>query len=134
MQMRGPSPLLRVAVAAVVVLAGCGGGGSDSRRDVTLALDFTPNAVHAPIYAAAREGEDGKQGIRLRIQPPGKGPDSLRLVASGRATLGVLDIHDLALARQRGEDVVGVGALVQRPLGALLAQPDVRRPRDLDGR
>jgi NitT/TauT family transport system substrate-binding protein/putative hydroxymethylpyrimidine transport system substrate-binding protein len=119
--------------AVLVLLAGCG-GGSDAPHDVTLALDFVPNPVHAPIYAAVRKGEDRKQGIRLRIRPPGRGPDSLRLVVSGRATLGVLDIHDLALARERGEDVVGVGALVQRPLGALLAQPDVRRPRDLAGR
>jgi NitT/TauT family transport system substrate-binding protein/putative hydroxymethylpyrimidine transport system substrate-binding protein len=46
----------------------------------------------------------------------------------------VLDIHDLGLARERGRDFVGVGALVQRPLAAIIARREVRRPRDLEGR
>jgi len=36
--------------------------------------------------------------------------------------------------RERGEDLVGVGALVQRPLAAIIAQPSIQRPRDLDGK
>ena len=46
----------------------------------------------------------------------------------------MLDIHDLAIAREQGVDVVAVGALVGKPLAALIAQPDVARPRDLEGR
>ena len=46
----------------------------------------------------------------------------------------MLDIHDLGLARERGSDFVGVGALVQRPLAAIIARSDVKRPRDLEGR
>ena len=46
----------------------------------------------------------------------------------------MLDIHDLAIAREQGADLVAVGALVGKPLAALIAQPDVARPRDLEGR
>jgi putative hydroxymethylpyrimidine transport system substrate-binding protein len=47
----------------------------------------------------------------------------------------VVDIHDLGLAREAGSDVVGVGALVQRPLAAVIARRgEVRRPLDLEGR
>jgi putative hydroxymethylpyrimidine transport system substrate-binding protein len=113
--------------------AGCG-GGDDGVEDVTLSLDFTPNAVHAPIYAAVREGYDRDHGVSIRIRPPGSAPDSLKLLASGRADVAVLDIHDLGLARERGQDFVGVGALVQRPLAAIIARGEIRRPRDLEGR
>jgi putative hydroxymethylpyrimidine transport system substrate-binding protein len=125
--------LVLVAVLAAALAAGCGedGGGE---RPVTLALDFTPNAVHAPIYAAVRKGYDRRHGIRLRIRPPGSAPDALKLLAGGRADVAVLDIHDLGLARERGRDFVGVGALVQRPLAAIIATRDVGRPRDLEGR
>ena len=99
-----------------------------------IALDFTPNAVHAPIYTAVREGYDRRHGVRLRIRPPGSSPDSLKLLSSGRADVAVLDIHDLGLARERGADVVGVAALVQRPLAAIIARPAVGRPRELEGR
>ncbi len=90
--------------------------------------------MHAPIYAAVRKGYDRRHGIRLRIRPPGSAPDSLKLLAGGRADMAVLDIHDLGLARERGRDFVGVGALVQRPLAAIIARDDIRRPRDLEGR
>jgi NitT/TauT family transport system substrate-binding protein/putative hydroxymethylpyrimidine transport system substrate-binding protein len=126
-------PLLGLVLAA---LAGCGGGsgGGSALPAVDLALDFTPNAVHAPIYAAVRRGYDRENGIRLRIRQPGEGPDALKLVAAGRVALGVLDIGDLAIARRRGIDIVAVGELVDRPLAALIAQPQIRRPRDLEGR
>lgn len=123
----------RIALLAVVslVLAACGGssvpsGGPAPASDpVTIALDFVPNPVHAPIYMA---GED------LEIRKPGSGPDSLKLITAGKVELGVLDIHDLAIAREAGSDLVAVGALVGKPLAALIAQPGVRRPRDLAGR
>jgi NitT/TauT family transport system substrate-binding protein/putative hydroxymethylpyrimidine transport system substrate-binding protein len=127
---------LRIAVVvAALVASGCGGGSkSGGDPTVAVALDFTPNAVHAPIYAAVQNRFDRSERVHLRIRPPGARPDSLKLVTNGRADLAVLDIHDLAIARERGVDVVAVGALVQRPLGALVAQPAIRRPRDLDGK
>src|SRR3954447_3714863 len=129
----------RSAIAAILLAAavacGCGGdAAAGGRPPVAVALDFTPNAVHAPIYSAVREGFDREEGVHLRIRPPGARPDSLKLVLGGRADLAVLDIHDLVIARERGVDAVAVGALVQKPLGALIAQPDIARPRDLDGK
>ena len=98
-----------------------------------VALDFTPNAAHAPIYEAVRRGFDTQRGVRIRIRAPGSAPDSLKLLSAGRVDLGVLDIQDLALARERGADLVGVAALVQRPLGAIIARREISRPRDLAG-
>lgn len=126
-------PLLLLVAA---LAAGCGGDdeGGARLRPAVIGLDFTPNAVHAPIYMAVRNGYDRRHGVALRIRPPGSAPDSLKLVNSGRADLAVLDIHDLGLARERGADVVGVAALVQRPLAAIIAQAEVGRPRELEGR
>jgi putative hydroxymethylpyrimidine transport system substrate-binding protein len=68
------------------------------------------------------------------VRTPSASTDALRLLQGGRADMAILDIHDLALAREKGRDIVGVMALVQRPLASVQAQPDVRRPRDLEGR
>ncbi|MCW2986733.1 MAG: hypothetical protein JWR63_4303 [Conexibacter sp.] len=130
--------LLVLVLLSAALAAGCGAqasssSGSAARPRVQLALDFTPNAVHAPIFAATRTGRDEANGVRLVIRQPGSGPDALKLVAAGRLDLGVLDIHDLAIARERGIDVVGVAALVRRPLAALVARPSIKRPRDLEG-
>jgi NitT/TauT family transport system substrate-binding protein/putative hydroxymethylpyrimidine transport system substrate-binding protein len=115
-----------------MVLAGCGGGGGGTPM-VTVALDFTPNAAHAPIFAAGSPGPE-RPTVRIAIRQPTSSTDSLKLLLTGRADLAVLDIHDLGLARERGEDLVGVGALVNRQLAAVIAGPGVRRPRDLEGR
>ncbi len=126
---------LTVLVLAALVLAGCGSsGGSARQQPATIAIDFTPNAVHAPIYAAVRNGYDRKHGIKLTIRGPGTSPDSLKLLLAGKADIAVLDIHDLGLARERGADVVGIGALVNRPLAAIICAPDITRPRDLAGK
>lgn len=127
-----------IVLAALALFAtGCGEKTETLGQPspLRLALDFTPNAAHAPVYAAVRTGADRRRGIRLRILPPGAGtPDSLKLVASGRADVGILDIHDLGLAAEKGADVVGIGALVQKPLAAVIARGKVRRPRDLAGK
>ena len=124
---------------AAVAITGCGVDEDDrahpsDTRPTTLALDFQPNAVHAGIYTATAEQLDRERGLELTVRAPSASTDSLKLLAAGRADLAVVDIHDLGLARERGADVVGVGALVQRPLAAVIAAPEVRRPRDLEGR
>jgi NitT/TauT family transport system substrate-binding protein/putative hydroxymethylpyrimidine transport system substrate-binding protein len=101
---------------------------------VTLVLDFTPNAAHAGIYGAVAEGRDTDHGVKITIRQPTSSSDSLKLLSVGRADLAVADIHDLGLAREKGEDLVGVGALVQRPLAAVIAGPGITRPRQLEGK
>lgn len=126
---------LLLALAACMA-AGCGSVTGQDRpgEDATLLLDFAPNAVHAGLLLATERGYDEAEGVQLDVEVPGASTDALKLLRAGRADLAILDIHDLALARQEGEDIVGVMALVQRPLAAVLALPPVRRPRDLEGR
>ena len=125
-------PILLLSLAAGT--AGCGGGSGNGDEKVTVALDFTPNAAHAGIYQAVAGHRDRAHGVRLVIRQPSASTDSLKLLASGRSDLAVVDIHDLGLARQAGQDLVGVGALVQRPLAAVIARSSVTRPRDLEGK
>ncbi|WP_187369438.1 ABC transporter substrate-binding protein [Baekduia soli] len=131
--------LLSAALTAALLLAmaGCGATShSDSRpdQDARLLLDFAPNAVHAGIYLALQRGYDEAEGVHLRVQTPAASTDGIKALLGGQADVAIVDIHDLAIARARGRDVVGVMAIVQTPLAAVLAQPGVRRPRDLEGR
>jgi putative hydroxymethylpyrimidine transport system substrate-binding protein len=129
------------ALAALALLlllpaaAGCGATAGQDRpgKEATLLLDFTPNAVHAGLYLATEREYDEAEGVELDVRKPGASTDALKLLQAGRAEMAILDIHDLGLARQEGHDIVGVMAFVQRPLAAVLAQPSIRSPRDLEG-
>ncbi len=135
--------VLRSRLAALVLLvgacaiAGCGATASSDRprsSRATLVLDFAPNAVHAGTYLATARGYDRAQGVRLRVVAPSSSTDSVKLLRAGRADLAYIDIHDLAIADERSPgSLVGVMALVQQPLAALLAASSISRPRDLEG-
>jgi ABC-type nitrate/sulfonate/bicarbonate transport system substrate-binding protein len=127
---------LSLLLLAALALAGCGSSSGADRpnQDASLLLDFTPNAVHSGIYLAKQRGYDEAEGVTLDVRAPGASTDAPKLLEAGRVDMAILDIHDLALARARGADLVGVMAVVQRPLAAVLAAPSVRRPRDLEGR
>ena len=127
---------LLAALLLAALIAGCGSGPGTDRpgTDATLLLDFTPNAVHSGLYMAVARDFDEAEGVDLTIRKPGTSTDALKLLQTGGADMAILDIHDLGLARERGSDIVGVMAVVQRPLAAVLAQPGIRTPRLLEGR
>jgi putative hydroxymethylpyrimidine transport system substrate-binding protein len=137
--MRSVVALLAAALGALV-LVGCGGGAepgaSSQATPATLILDFTPNAVHTGIYAARAEGYYGKEGVDLTIREPSASTDAPKLLEAGRANFAILDIHDLAIADQRGLDLVGVAPIVERPLASVIAgDPSaIRTPADLAGK
>jgi ABC-type nitrate/sulfonate/bicarbonate transport system substrate-binding protein len=110
-------PLL-LAIAASA-LAGCGSGSVENASDIKLAL-ARPGAVHAGLYLAVQRGFDEAVGVTLH---PAITADPTRALTTVQAGLAVLDIHELAIARARGANVVGVMAIVERPV------PELRPPR-----
>jgi NitT/TauT family transport system substrate-binding protein/putative hydroxymethylpyrimidine transport system substrate-binding protein len=134
--MRSAVALLATALLLAGV-AGCGGSGAEpgAPKGATVVLDFTPNAVHAGIYAAQAEGFYENAGIDLHIQVPGESTDAPKLLAAGRTDFAILDITDLGIADEKGLELVGLMPIVQEPLAAVLARKDgpVQRPRDMDG-
>jgi putative hydroxymethylpyrimidine transport system substrate-binding protein len=118
-------------VLACAALTAC--GGRSPIPGATVVLDFTPNAVHAGIYAAIANRYDVDAGARLHVIAPSASTDSIKLLETGRVNFAILDIHDLAIARERGEPVVGVMAIVELPLSAVIAAPRIASPKQLDG-
>ena len=128
--------LIEALAAALVVLlvAACGTQATGrSVKPASLVLDFTPNAIHAGIYEAIARGYDRDAGIALHVIVPGASTDAIKLLLTGRTDFAILDIHDLAIARQASQPIVGIMAIVQRPLASVIAAPPDASPRDLDG-
>jgi len=138
-----PRPLIILAlVVAGVSLPGCGGTGSGSEGSadrpvrVTVVLDYLPNAVHAGIARAQQAGYYRERGLDLRVISPTSTSDTLRLIDSGRALIGLADGIDIAQQIDRGEDAQAILAIVQRPLGGVISleRSGIMNPRELEGK
>ena len=132
-------PLLLASCA--LVLAACGeksepAANGGELEKFTVLLDYFPNADHAPLYAALGSGEYERAGLDVELVAPPDPAAPLRLLAGGRADLALTYAPELLLARDQGTALVGVGALVQKPLTSLMALEGsgVQRVEDLQGK
>lgn len=135
--------VVALAVTLVAVAAcssdggddGAGGTAEGDTRDVTLMLNWTPNAQHAGIYAAQQLGYYEDAGIHLTIvEPADTGVEPV--VAQGDADFGIAQAESLLPARAAGVPVVSIATLLPHNDSSLMALADagITRPRDLEGR
>jgi putative hydroxymethylpyrimidine transport system substrate-binding protein len=108
-------------------------GANPMTQPASLVLDFTPNAIHTGIYMALARHYDTANGVKLHVIIPGESTDAIDLLAEGKVNFAILDIHDLAIADAQGRDLVGIMAIVERPLASVIAQERFRNPRELAG-
>ena len=106
------------------------------RQDVTLMLDWFPNADHVPIYAAQEMGLFTKHGLKVDILAPADPSDPLKLVAAGKYPLAVNYQPSVTIARSQGLPVKAIGILVEHPLNTIsfLKSSGIKTPSDLKGR
>ena len=129
-----------VALAALIALAGCGEKedslGPKGETELSLMLDFFPNADHAGIYAAKAGGHFEEAGLKVDIRQPPDPAAPIKQVAAGRVDLAVSYEPELLRARDQGLKVVSVGALVREPLSSIISLPAarIRSPKDLAGK
>lgn len=133
-------PALALAVLALAVaLAACGEkseGGSAERESFSLTLDFYPNPDHAGIYMAQKLGYFEEAGLDVSITAPSDPAAPIKQVAAGRTDLAISYEPEVALAHDKGLDVVAVGALVNRPLTSMiwLKKSGIKGVADLKGK
>jgi putative hydroxymethylpyrimidine transport system substrate-binding protein len=110
-------------LALVLGLAACGEKPEDASTEAQsfgLTLDFYPNADHAGIYTAQKLGYFEEAGLDVGIDTPADPAAPIKLVAAGQTDLAISYEPEVALARDKGLDVVAIGALVNRPLTSMI--------------
>ena len=134
-----------LALAGSLLLAGCSapaGGGQetgsqDQLREISVVLDWYPNALHAFLYDAIEKGYFEEEGLKVNIQFPSNTNDAISLVAAGQAEIGLYYQQDVIIARANQDvPVKSIGAVVQAPLNIVLslAEKDIHSPEDLVGK
>jgi putative hydroxymethylpyrimidine transport system substrate-binding protein len=136
----------RLAIPALVLialgLAACGQkkatltGSPGSAQSLSLMLDWFPNADHAGIYQALRDGDFARAGLGVHVQTPSDPASPLQLVAAGKVDAAISYEPELMLARQRGLTLVSVAAIVQTPLTSIVSvgSKHIKSVRQLRGK
>ena len=133
---------LVIAALSALALAGCGEkqetvtGSPSSAQRFTLMLDWFPNADHAGIYQALAEGDFAKAGLDVHVQVPSDPATPLKLLAAGKIDAAVSYEPEVLLARDQGQALVSVAAIVQEPLTSIvsLGSKHITTPAQLRGK
>ncbi len=130
------------AIAGGLAVSGVRGGTTarsaraQGATEVTIALDWYPNANHAGLYMAQDRGYFTDAGLAVTLQVPADPATVLQTVGAGRDTFGISYQTEILFARSQQVPVVSVAALVQHPLNSMMVLADsaIQRPGDLAGK
>ena len=124
--------LAALAMLSVVALS----ASACAQDEVTVALDWFPNANHTGLYLAMERGYFKDEGIALKIYTPDDPATILATVGSDKDEFGFEYQVGVLLARAQGVPVVSIAGIVQHPLNSVMAlqESGITRPRDLVGR
>ena len=124
------------ALVAIALLCAPGATVAAAPDTVTFMLDWFPNPDHVPLYAAVGLGYFTQAGLHVNLQVPANADDPLKLVAVGRADVGVNYEPSVIMARAQTLPVKSIGVLIGQPLTTImfLKSSGIRTPKDLVGR
>lgn len=136
-----------MALTLATGLAACGTQSSGSTQpapktegaeptELTIALDWYPNAVHSFLYAAEDQGFFQAENLKVNLQMPSDSNDPLKMAAAGKVDLAISYQPQVVQARSEGIPVVSVGALVRHPLNVIMTRQDsgIDAPQKLAGK
>lgn len=133
---------LVAALLMALSLAACGekketiAPAKGSGQSLSLMLDWFPNADHVGIYQALAAGDFTGAGLDVHVAIPSDPAAPLQLLAAGKVDLAISYEPEVMLARQQGEPLVSVAAIVQQPLTSIVSigSKHITTPADLRGK
>jgi putative hydroxymethylpyrimidine transport system substrate-binding protein len=127
--------------ALALALSACGEKkesvtSSGAAQSMTVTLDWFPNADHVGLYQAIANGDFEKAGLDVHIQVPSDPALPLKLLEAGKTDVAISYEPEVMLARNKGEALVSIAAIVQEPLTSIVSigSKHIRNAADLRGR
>lgn len=123
-------------LSSLVLLVACGNEsqGEDGKKEISIMLDWYPNAVHSFLYVAEEKGYFEEEQLDVDIQFPANTTDPLTLAAANKVTLGLYYQPDVIMAVANDDmPVISVAGIVREPLNYLVfkAEQNIQSPADL---
>ena len=126
-----------LAAAGAIALGACSGAASPPPAvDITLQLQWFPQAQFAGYYAALDKGYYEEEGLNVTIKPGAVEIVPATVVASGQAQFGISWVPRMLAPRESGADVQIIGQVFQRSgtLQVSWADAGIDSPEDWRGK
>jgi putative hydroxymethylpyrimidine transport system substrate-binding protein len=122
----------RILTLATVLMAALGLASCGEQKDtlsstpgkaqsLRVMLDWFPNADHVGLYQALADGDFRRAALNVHVETPSDPATPLKLLAAGKIDVAISYEPEVLLARNQGEPLVSVGAIVQKPLTSIVS-------------
>jgi putative hydroxymethylpyrimidine transport system substrate-binding protein len=140
--MRRRLTLLAATIAAATLLAACGEKTdtltptASRAQPFSVILDQSPNANDVGLYEALANGDFIDAGLDVRVRVATDPATALRQLADGKVDVAISAEPELMGARDAGELLASIGAVVQLPLASIvsLGSEHITTPAELRGK
>lgn len=93
----------------------------DADASLSVALNWRPNGLHAPLFLADANGSYDDRGLSVELRPGDGSRAALDSVVAGDADVGIAGAATLVRARAAGDPVVPVASLYQHATATIYA-------------
>ncbi|VVC76223.1 Putative thiamine biosynthesis protein [Aquicella siphonis] len=126
----------KITFLVLFLLASVIHAAEPSGQKLTVLLDWFPNPDHAPLIIAKQQGYFQEQGLEVELIGPADPTDPPKLVAAGKADIGITYEPEFMEQVDEGLPLVRVGTLIDKPLNSLVALKDtgIQSLADLKGK
>ena len=131
-----------ILLTFIIVAAGCNGKAQPKEENgkkldnISIMLDWYPNAVHSAFYVAQEKGYFKEEGLNVKIEMPADTNDPLKLAATGKVDLAISYQNQTILSKSEGIPIISVATLVRHSLDELMMKKSsgIHSPKDLEGK
>lgn len=144
MKFRTRTTIGAAALATILAVTGCGGGGNEAKApgadgettEVSLMLNWYPYGEHAPFYYGVQEGIFAKHGIDLKISAGQGSTKTAQATGAGQTDFGWADTPAVLSNIDKGVKIKSVGVFLQTTPSAVqvFADSNINTPADLAGK
>src|SRR3954451_3931714 len=122
--------------AIAAVLLGLFAGMASAQDKLSVRLDWTPWAIHAPIHLAAEKGWFKQNGIDATVEDGNGSVTTVQLVGRGRFDIGNASLAPMMIARDKGLSVRAIANFLRKnDIGLLVPRGStMKTPKDLVGK
>ncbi|MGL5543967.1 MAG: ABC transporter substrate-binding protein [Cetobacterium sp.] len=106
-------------------------------KEISIILDWYPNAVHSFLYTAIEKGYFEDEGIKLNIIYPSSPSDSLTLPAAKKADIGISYLNNVIIAKtNENVPIKSFGAVLQRSVNTVISlkEKNITSPKDFQNK